>query len=647
MSTSLPFRRLLAATTAMSMVLPALPAAAQDDSAPPTRAGQIAQVSGGVSFEGSGSGGWAAAQLNYPISAGDALYTQPGGQAAIALDASRIALAGSTELQMTGLSDTDFGATQAQGEVFLTLSDLQPGESFALATPRGTVNISQDGQYDIAAGDPNTPTLVTVFSGGATVTAPGATLPVAAGQAAELSGTDVTNAQLLQPQPDAFATAQLQLADQESAQAQYQPAVLYQMTGGTELARYGDWAPDPQYGDVWYPNVDAGWAPYRDGHWANVQPWGWTWVDAEPWGFAPFHYGRWFDNGGRWGWTPADAAYDDSRDRPLYAPALVTFFGLGLAAGISIGAFSDHSIGWVPLGPGEPFRPYYRVPDSYAYRLNRFDVRDPRAIDFRAPDDFNHYRNRAAATYIGADQMRRGDPVSRDGHAAGQNTFASARPYDPRATGAASAFRLPQGEPAARLHPAEAPHPTAFAERPTPPPAAFPRQNPGFASPPRPAFGANPGYRPPPPPPDEHHFSSPFAAPPPPRQEPQVYTPNGDFNRPPPNNRLPEVYHPGTPGDQYQPLQPPHENLPRVNPPNYAPPPYQPQSQRPPEQHFSQPQPYHPPEMQQPRFNPPPMEQPHFNPPPMEQPHFTPPPPHPEPPPPPPPQHEKKPGQPY
>ena len=72
MFTSLPFRRLLAGTTALSMLLPAISASAQDDtSTPPTRAGQIAQISGGVSFEGSGSGGWAAAQLNYPVSGDD------------------------------------------------------------------------------------------------------------------------------------------------------------------------------------------------------------------------------------------------------------------------------------------------------------------------------------------------------------------------------------------------------------------------------------------------------------------------------------------------------------------------------------------------------------------------------------------------
>ena len=59
---------------------------------------------------------------------------------------------------------------------------------------------------------------------------------------------------------------------------------------------------------VWYPNVYPGWAPYREGHWAWVEPWGWTWVDDAPWGFAPFHYGRWVNVGGRWGWVPGPVA---------------------------------------------------------------------------------------------------------------------------------------------------------------------------------------------------------------------------------------------------------------------------------------------------------------------------------------------------
>ncbi len=60
------------------------------------------------------------------------------------------------------------------------------------------------------------------------------------------------------------------------------------VVGADDLDDYGDWQPNPEYGNVWYPRVEAGWAPYHTGHWAWIDPWGWTWVDDSPWGYAPF-----------------------------------------------------------------------------------------------------------------------------------------------------------------------------------------------------------------------------------------------------------------------------------------------------------------------------------------------------------------------
>ena len=91
----------------------------------------------------------------------------------------------------------------------------------------------------------------------------------------------------------------------------------------------------------------AGWAPYRYGHWVWVDPWGWTWIDDAPWGFAPFHYGRWAFAGAGWVWAPGAMAA-----RPVYAPALVAFVGVG---GVGMAA-------WFPLGPGEVYRPGPNVP---------------------------------------------------------------------------------------------------------------------------------------------------------------------------------------------------------------------------------------------------------------------------------------------
>ena len=113
--------------------------------------------------------------------------------------------------------------------------------------------------------------------------------------------------------------------------------VSAEMTGYEDLDEYGAWQPTTEYGNVWFPRaVAADWAPYRDGRWVWVEPWGWTWVDNAPWGFAPFHYGRWVQVGTRWGWWPGERVA-----RPVYAPALVAFFGgdnFGVSVSVGAGA---------------------------------------------------------------------------------------------------------------------------------------------------------------------------------------------------------------------------------------------------------------------------------------------------------------------
>ncbi len=632
-------RRMLTLTTAISMVLPSLPASAQD-AAPPARVGQIAATNGSVSFNGAGSGGWAAASLNYPVSNGDSLYTQDGAQAAIALNASRITLAADTELQITQLDQNDFAATQTQGEVFFAVNDLQQGQNFTIATPRGSVAITQNGEYDVAAGDTSAPTVVTVFQGAATITAPGATLNVPAGQAGVLSGSDQTVAQLGQAEPDAFDNALL--AQAAPPPPPYVPPVAQQMTGASELGTYGSWDQSPQYGAVWYPRVAAGWAPYREGHWAFVPPWGWTWVENEPWGFAPFHYGRWVDEDNRWGWAPCPA-YQQGGDygpdyQPVYAPAVVSFFGLGVAVGITAAALSSGSVGWVPLGPNEPYYPSYRASPDYVRRINYVNVRDINNVhatnNYSGNTDPGHFANRRAATFIPAADMSRGAPVARYGRPVPPGEFVNARPINPgggppaggqppggaqpgggRAAGQPD-FRLPPAAaPLAHLHPGVAPRPSDFAARRSPPPAVFSNApathfaGPAAATfrPPglpetrfpaagaapvnRPAFNANPGYRPPAPGappafqpqaaarpgvPEVHYNQAPQTrAPAPPAfqpqaQAPQVFHPQA-ANRP----AMPQVHY-----GQEQAARPPAP--PAFQPQAAAPPVYHPQAVAPP-----------------------------------------------------------------
>ena len=78
---------------------------------------------------------------------------------------------------------------------------------------------------------------------------------------------------------------------------------------------------------------------------------GWTWVSYEPWGWAPYHYGRWFYYGNNWCWWPGPVYVGY---RPLWSPAFVFFVGFGHRSGFGFG-----SIGWFPVGPHDPFYPWY------------------------------------------------------------------------------------------------------------------------------------------------------------------------------------------------------------------------------------------------------------------------------------------------
>lgn len=115
-----------------------------------------------------------------------------------------------------------------------------------------------------------------------------------------------------------------------------------------ELAPYGQWIQDPQYGYVWRPDVDQEeFRPYyTNGRWAMTE-YGNTWVSNYEWGWAPFHYGRWvYNRYNNWVWLPDT----------VWGPAWVSWRSGG-------GYY-----GWAPLGPSINIginigRGGYRIPD--------------------------------------------------------------------------------------------------------------------------------------------------------------------------------------------------------------------------------------------------------------------------------------------
>ncbi len=383
---------------------------------PPLRAGRIAAIEGAVSFHAADQDQWVPATLNYPLTTGDALWTEPGARAEIEVGPVELWLDHATELDIDRLDDSATEIDVPQGAVNVHVHALPPG-GIRLETELGEITLLEPGTYHVegprpAANAPPDRLQVAVLEGSARVAAAHGTFELRAGESALVGGqpTNVTLAEAAATPFDDWVLAHEQ-REQERAAARY---VSPDVTGYQDLDAYGSWQTVPQYGAVWVPaSVPQGWAPYRYGHWAYVAPWGWSWVDDAPWGFAPFHYGRWIDIHGRWGWWPGDA-----RERPAYAPALVAFIGgSGWSVRLNSGP-ARPAIGWVPLAPHEVFHPYYTASESYARRvnvnvvnrttINNITVNRPR------DEDAARFANRGAATVVTRTAFTDAAPVHRN-----------------------------------------------------------------------------------------------------------------------------------------------------------------------------------------------------------------------------------------
>jgi hypothetical protein len=148
----------------------------------------------------------------------------------------------------------------------------------------------------------------------------------------------------------------------QKVHAQYDEANISYNDFYENLAPYGQWIEDPQYGYVWSPNEDGSFRPYySNGHWVMTD-YGNTWVSDYPWGWACFHYGRWtYDPYYGWLWIPGSN----------WGPAWVSW------------RYGEGYYGWAPLGPGYEFANAYGdyscpndwwvfIPPQYVYTGNYY-----------------------------------------------------------------------------------------------------------------------------------------------------------------------------------------------------------------------------------------------------------------------------------
>ncbi|HEY3911361.1 MAG TPA: DUF6600 domain-containing protein [Stellaceae bacterium] len=380
--------------------------------APPTRVGRVSLVAGKAGFRSAREALWSDAVINDPISAGASLRTDPLGRAEMRIGADTIDLTDNTEILIAKLDDHVAEIALRRGRVDLDIPQIGADETIAIDFPGGAVRLLKPGRYDVDAGAGDQPPRIAAFTGGAQLLAGGLDVPLKAGDAMVLGGSDPAHAAVEPATADEFAQwCGSRAIDEAKLAAPYY--VSPAMTGFAELDAAGRWRTEANSAEVWVPNrLPVGWAPFRDGHWRWVAPWGWTWIDDQPWGFATSHYGRWAFRDGRWVWAPgAFSAH------PVYAPALVAFLGTP-GVGLSYADSPGPAIAWFPLTMGEFYWPSYTGDLDAIRALNRGDVADLGVIRLRADGEppaeiaDAHFANRQFASVVPRPVFVAGEPVA-------------------------------------------------------------------------------------------------------------------------------------------------------------------------------------------------------------------------------------------
>ena len=330
---------------------------------PPGRVARIDYMTGGVSVQPGGVKDWVNAELNRPLTSADRVWTDKDSRAELHLGTAYMRMSSETSVTLTNLSDETVQIELDQGTLNLRIRHLYSGEIYEIDTPNLAFTVTKSGEYRFDV-DPNGDvTWVTVRKGEGEATGEGRAVKVRGGDQARFTGgTSLSHNVQEAPDRDGFDDWCRVRDRRQESYASYRYVSPY-VIGADDLDDYGTWRVAPAYGPIWVPAVAPGWAPYRYGHWVWVEPWGWTWVDDAPWGFAPCHYGRWVHYGGYWGWAPGPVIV-----RPVYAPALVAWVGgEHWGIGFSVGG---PSVGWFPLGYGEPYVPPYYVSRNYFRNVN-------------------------------------------------------------------------------------------------------------------------------------------------------------------------------------------------------------------------------------------------------------------------------------
>jgi hypothetical protein len=321
---------------------------------------RISLIQGDVSTQRGDTGDWAAAALNQPLVPGDRISTGDNSRAELQLDhANILRLGNNSKAKIATVERVQSQQTQIQVQIrqgIAYYSVFKDSEAdVEIDTPNAAIRpTSKDGVYRIEV--TGFETRVIVRAGAVDMATPQGSERVDMGQCATVRGTTHEAGNVLGGTPAMDSSDSWNIdRDEVIRNAQSWNYTNRYYVGSEDLDAYGHWVNVPDYGRAWSPTVARDWSPYRAGRWVWEPYWGWTWVSRELWGWTPYHYGRWFLYGKSWMWWPGPVV-EEGNYRPEWAPAYVSFFGFGVHGQSSVGF---KSVGWLPLGPGDLFYPWY------------------------------------------------------------------------------------------------------------------------------------------------------------------------------------------------------------------------------------------------------------------------------------------------
>jgi len=222
---------------------------------PPGRVARLQYVSGSVSIQPRGTGGWVTGLVNHAVSPSDNVWTDKNSRAELGVGAGVLRMNGETSMTLTDLSRNTVQVTLHQGNLNLRVFHLFDGEIYEVDTPNVTFTLQKSGEYRFDVDPANDTTIVTVRKGQGDATGEGPAVRVRAHEQARFKGTVLVRNIHQAPRPDGF-DSWCEVRDQRQDHWPY---------GGYGVRVY----PPYPYG----PYVWVGPGPYRYGPWV----WGGVW----------------------------------------------------------------------------------------------------------------------------------------------------------------------------------------------------------------------------------------------------------------------------------------------------------------------------------------------------------------------------------